>query len=66
MKKDSTGGFMLVSILMMVLHIMRGRELSFTINGVFPYVLYYGTIALFVVALLCRAGNILKKKHKKD
>lgn len=52
MRKNFTGMFMLVSVLMQLLHILRGAELCFIIGGPFPYVLYYGTMVLYVVCLI--------------
>lgn len=44
--------FMSVSILMHLLHILRGAELRFIIGGPFPYILYYGTMVFYVVCLV--------------
>jgi len=63
MKKNSTGGFMLVSILMHLLHTLRGQNLTFTIEGSFPYVLYYGTMALYVICLLNHICSIVIRIH---
>ena len=48
MKNKLNGMFKLVAVLMLLLHVLRGSELSFTIGGVLPFVLYYGTMILFI------------------
>ena len=63
MKKNSTGLFMTVSSLMLLLHILRGNNLTFIIGGWIPYALYYGTIGLYVIGLLCRLFRTVKKKE---
>jgi len=62
MKKSSVSIFMLISTLMLLLHILRGSDLTFIISGWIPYVLYYSTITLYVVGLLYRIYDVLKKK----
>ena len=57
MKKNSASMFMLISTLMLLLHILRGPALTFTISGKLPYILYYGTIALYV---FCHAYNVIR------
>lgn len=64
MKKSSTNIFMIISILMQLLHIMRDPELSFIIGGLFPYILYYGTMALNIICLICYLFNSLKRLKK--
>lgn len=61
MKKSSNRIFMLILNLMLLLHILRGPELSFIIGGCVPYILYYGMMILYVIFLLSRLLNILKK-----
>ena len=59
MKKKLDSMFRLIAILMLLLHVLRGYELSFTIDGVLPFILYYGTVVLFIICFLCEAiGNI--------
>ena len=62
MKKNLTGLFMAVSSLMLLLHILRGNDLTFIMGGWVPYALYYGAIGFYVIGLLCRLGSRLKKK----
>ena len=62
MKKNLTGLFMAVSSLLLLLHILRGNNLAFIMGGWVSYALYYGTIGLYVIGLLCRLGSRLKKK----
>lgn len=65
MKKNSTNGFMMIAILMQLLHAMRG-ELSFIIEGKFPYVLYYGTMGLYVACLMGYLFGITKRLINKE
>jgi len=39
---------------------MRGRELSFIVEGRYPYLLYYGTVGLFVIGLLWYGHDVVK------
>ena len=64
MKKNSIGGFMLVAILMQLLHTLRG-DLTFIIDGKLPYVLYHGTMALYVICLLGYLNGIIKNLRGK-
>lgn len=48
MKNKLNNMFKLVAALMLLLHVLRGNELSFTIGGILPFILYYGTIILFI------------------
>ena len=63
--KKSTNMFMLVAILMHLLHTMRGSELTFIIDGSFPYVLYHGTMALYVVCLIFHVFNAVTRIRNK-
>ena len=64
MKKNLTGLFMAVSSLMLLLHILRGNDLTFIVSGWLPYVLYYGTIGLYVIGLLSRLSGSVKKGNR--
>ena len=65
MKKNLTSLFMAVSSLMLLLHLLRGNDLTFIIGGWVPYALYYGTISLYVIGLLYRLFSNVKKKRKR-
>ena len=59
MKKNSTSIFMLVSMLMHLLHVLRG-DLSFIVDGELPYILYYGTMVLYVICFSCYTYPVFK------
>jgi len=65
MKKNFTDMIILVSMLLHFLHIIRGPELAFTIGGRFPYMLYYGTMGLYVLCFLYYTYVSAKKIHAK-
>jgi len=52
MKKNLTDMFVLLSMLLHFLHVIRGPELIFTMDGRFPYILYYGAMILYVLCFL--------------
>ena len=61
MKKSPSSIFIPISILMQLLHIMRGPKLSFIMGGWFPYILYYGTMALYLICLICYLFGSIKR-----
>ena len=63
MKKNLNGMFRLVATLMLLLHVLRGYELSFTIGGKLPFILYYGTIVLYIICFLCEAFDSFKSLY---
>jgi len=58
MKKSATG------ILLMVLHTMRGRELSLTIDGPLSQILYYGTVVAYIIGLIGMSTRLSKLLHQ--
>ena len=65
MKKNLNGMFKLVATLMLLLHVLRGYELSFIIGGMLPFILYYGTIILFIYCFACDTYNKIKELNIK-
>ena len=57
--------FKLVATLMLLLHVLRGNELSFKNGGELSVVLYYGTIVLYIGCFLCETLSSMKKLYLK-
>lgn len=65
MRKNFSGVFMVVSILLMYLHTLRGWEPAFVVGGRLPYILYYGTIGLFIICLMLYGYDVVKNLYDK-
>ena len=65
MEKKSNSLFKLIAVLMLLLHVLRGNELSFTIDGILPFILYYGTILLFIFCFAWDAYGHIKALYIK-
>ena len=65
LRKNFSGMFMVLSILLMSLHTMRGWKPVFIVEGSFPYIMYYGTIGLYVVCLLWYGYDLAKTLYHK-
>jgi len=60
MKKNATGIFLPISILLVMLHTLRGHDLTFTVAGRLPYILYYATMGAYGLGLLRYGYHVVK------